>query len=139
MNYLLDTHILLWWLEDNSNLSKKTYSLIADPENTIFISVASLWEMRIKEGIGKLKIPDMLLKAIEDQGFEKIDIKAEHTERLKSLTYKPNSISLTTSTHNDPFDRMLIAQSINESITIITNDKVFKDYEGVEVVINKHQ
>lgn len=112
MNLLLDTHTLLWWLDDNPTLSKKARTFISDAQSTVFISAAVIWEIRIKQALGKIKIPGNFKEVLEAQHFEMLDITAEHAHAIFSL---PNH-------HRDPFDRMLIAQAKIERFTIITRD-----------------
>lgn len=78
MNLLLDTHILLWWLNDSPNLSDAERYAIADPGNLIFVSAGVIWEVRIKQALGKLEIPSNFYQVIKDQGFELLSITADH-------------------------------------------------------------
>jgi len=116
--YLLDTHILLWWLEDPRKLSPGARKAIADPQNTVFTSVASLWEMAIKARLGKLELPGDPLEAIGQEGFRLLDIKARHTLAIQQLAEH----------HRDPFDHLLIAQAITEKLTLISRDGRFSAY-----------
>lgn len=118
MNILLDTHTLLWWLDDYKKLSKKAFELIKDPENICYVSSASLWEISIKRKLGKLKIPNSFYDIFDQQNFEELSISFEHSKNIFLL---PN-------VHKDPFDRMLISQSIVENLTLLSKDKVFKKY-----------
>lgn len=118
MNYLLDTHILLWWLSNDSKLDKSIKDLIANPTNNIAISVASIWEIVIKKTVGKLKAPDNLQEVIHASSFDLLDINIDHILCLDGLE----------TIHNDPFDRILIAQSMVENLTIITNDAIIPKY-----------
>lgn len=119
MNVLLDTHVLLWWLDDNPLLSAKARTIISSSKNLAFVSAASIWEISIKKSLGKLKVPDNLDTAISTSGFQTLDIAMPHAAIAGSLSRH----------HDDPFDRMLIAQAIAEKLTIITHDKRFKHYE----------
>jgi PIN domain nuclease of toxin-antitoxin system len=112
MNLLMDTHTLLWWLDDNPTLSKKARAAISDSKNSVFISAAVIWEIGIKQALGKLKIPGKFREVLEAQPFEMLDITAEHAHAIVSL---PGH-------HRDPFDRMLIAQARVERFTIVTRD-----------------
>ena len=125
MNLLLDTHIVLWWLSDSGKLSKKSRSIISDTNNFIFVSVATGWEIAIKKSIGKLAAPDDFSKALQVNSFQPIIINLEHAELAGSLPHH----------HEDPFDRMIIAQSKIENLTVLTHDKNFKLY-NIEVIQN---
>ena len=118
MNLLLDTHILLWWLDDNPELSPAVKRHIASRENLVFLSVAVIWEIRIKEALGKLDIPPDFQAILDRQPFEKLPIKLEHAHAIKNLALH----------HRDPFDRMLIAQAGREGLTIVTHDAIFEKY-----------
>lgn len=119
MNLLLDTHILLWWLDDSDFLSKHAHDAIATTDNLIFVSVAVIWEIRIKQALGKLEITVDFLNVLKQQGFELLSISAEHAFEVGELPMH----------HRDPFDRMLIAQAMEEGLTIVTHDRVFKKYK----------
>ena len=121
MNLLLDTHTFLWFSEDNKSLSKNAKSLIEDIENNCIISIASLWEMAIKISLKKLKIKldfKQMLEEINKHDFMLLPIDFEHTVELTSMEFH----------HRDPFDRLLIAQSIVENLTIISIDEIFDKY-----------
>ena len=118
MKLLLDTHILLWWLEDNRKLSRAAVKLISSPNNAVIVSAVSLWEMRIKEQIGKLDLPKNLLTILSQQRFEQLPITFKDADEVARLPLF----------HTDPFDRMLIAQAIASKLTIVTHDKVFSKY-----------
>lgn len=117
--YLLDTHILLWWLANDKKLTKKVTTLITNPKNHIIVSAASVWEIVIKKSLGKLETPDNLKEAILAHHFELLPISVDHALYLEHL---PNI-------HNDPFDRLLIAQSIVEDLTFVTADKIIPKYD----------
>ncbi|MGE3919769.1 MAG: type II toxin-antitoxin system VapC family toxin [Gammaproteobacteria bacterium] len=119
MNLLLDTHIFLWWLADDKRLTKKIKNLIAQPENMIFISVISAWEINIKTALGKLEIPDEIEKAILDNGFQMLLLNFSHTSIANKLPYL----------HRDPFDHMLIAQAKAENFTFVTHDAKLTNYD----------
>jgi PIN domain nuclease of toxin-antitoxin system len=119
MNLLLDTHALLWWLEDNPTLSVKARTAILESTNVVFISAAVIWEIRIKQSLGKLKIPKNFQEVVDAQQFESLDITSEHAHKIISLAKY----------HRDPFDRMLIAQAIVGRFTLITRDKNIMKYE----------
>ena len=118
MNCLLDTHILIWWLYDDPKLSRKHREIIANGENTIHISVASLWEIEIKRALGNLTIDPGYLETIEAEGFETLGIEKNHIATLRNLP----------ALHRDPFDRMLIAQSLAENFVLLTVDQKILQY-----------
>ncbi|MCH9696900.1 MAG: type II toxin-antitoxin system VapC family toxin [Gammaproteobacteria bacterium] len=120
MRLLLDTHIVIWALQDNEKLDQKSRKTI-EQADVVYVSVASLWEIAIKSALGKLKFnlqPDELQKTIKDSGFEILAIQAEHIVPLYNL---PNH-------HRDPFDRILMAQSLSEPLYLVTHDQQFSDY-----------
>lgn len=119
MSYLLDTHVLLWWLEDNQKLGGEIRRILADPENTIFVSAASVWEIGIKQMLGKLEAPESVLDLLEEEGFKELPMTARHADAAARLT----------PLHRDPFDRMLVAQARLEGATLITHDEMIKAYE----------
>ena len=119
MNLLLDTHVLLWWLDANPNLSEKAKSTIADGNNLIFVSAVVIWEIRIKQALGKLAIPDNFRRVLDQQPFEMLAITAEHAHAIGDLP----------AIHHDPFDRMLIAQAKVEGFAIVTRDSIVQEYK----------
>ena len=119
MNLLLDTHTLIWALEDNPSLSALARVAIVDGENMVFISAVSVWEISIKKALGKLEAPDTLLDEIERIRFTPLDITLEHADRAGKLP----------AIHMDPFDRMLIAQAQSEQLTLITRDAEIQKYQ----------
>ena len=119
MNLLIDTHVLLWWLDDNPSLSKRARTVISDGKNPVFVSAVIIWEIRIKEALGKLKIPGNFREVLENQPFEMLDITAEHAHAVGELP----------SHHRDPFDRMLIAQAKVEGLILVTHDMTLKKYK----------
>lgn len=125
MNYLLDTHVLLWWLYDEPKLSEHARSLISAPEHNIFVSAASGWEIAIKKALGKLIAPDHLDIALEKSNFQSLDITLVHTQIAGALP----------AIHYDPFDRMLIAQAKIERLSLLTHDKKLKKYEAKVILI----
>lgn len=119
MRLLLDTHVLLWWLANNPKLSAYARTVIADSDNQFFVSAVSGWEISIKRAIEKLAAPEDLLGAIATNNFESLAIKMEHTLPLGELPLH----------HNDPFDRMLIAQALYEDLILLSRDKNIALYE----------
>ncbi|MGU9987101.1 MULTISPECIES: type II toxin-antitoxin system VapC family toxin [unclassified Rickettsia] len=118
IKYLLDTHILLRWLNNNKVLPISIIEIIANPNNIIFVSSVNTSEITIKKSLGKLEVPDDLEEAIEANKFQKLPITIEHS------TYITNLLSY----HRDPFDRLLIAQAIVEKLTLLTLDTQMLKY-----------
>lgn len=122
MRLLLDTHVLLWWLADE-RLSPEARLAIGDPANTAFISAVSAWEISVKKALGKLTAPDDLEQQIWSGGFLALPMTIGHGVAAGELE----------SHHDDPFDRMLIAQARAEGLAIVTRDRRFSDY-GVALI-----
>lgn len=118
MKFLLDTHTLIWWLTNEPTLSQKARKAIADPDNLVFVSAASAWEIAIKKSIGKLNAPDDLAAQIETKDFQPLPIDISHALYVEKLPLH----------HSDPFDRIIIAQGICEKMKIITRDRKFDAY-----------
>ena len=118
MKILLDTHIIIWFLEDSSRLKSYYIELIGDPLNVIYFSPVSIAEMAIKASKNKLKYPDDIIKICQDVGFEELTLSSKHCVMLKDLPIF----------HNDPFDRLLIAQAISEDIFLMSEDHIFEQY-----------
>jgi len=114
---LLDTHALLWWLADEG-LTTQARDAIADPANLVAVSAASAWEISIKKALGKLTAPDDLERQLQAGGLTPLPITIAHGTAAGRLPRH----------HEDPFDRMLIAQAFAEGLTIVTRDKRFDDY-----------
>lgn len=119
MNLLLDTHTLIWALENNSTLSSNARDAIIDGKNMVFVSSASAWEISIKKAMGKLKVPNNLREEIELHRFTQLNINFEHAHLAGELP----------DIHKDPFDRMLIAQAIIEKLTLVTRDSLIAQYK----------
>lgn len=119
MSFLLDTHILLWFLENDSKLSGQVREIITNPENLIVVSAISAWEISIKQSLGKLIAPGNLEEALCFSRFQVLSMTLAHGIKVADLPLH----------HKDPFDRMLIAQALVEGLTIITVDKKFKFYD----------
>ena len=119
MNLLLDTCVLLWWLDDPTTLlSKEASTAIKEPDNRIIVSVVSVWEIAIKKALGKLEAPDNLKKMIADAEFELMPIDYEHAWQVKDLPPY----------HRDPFDRLLVSQATTENLTLVTRDSYLEVY-----------
>lgn len=126
MNYLLDTHTFLWFLEGNLNLSENARSVIENPENNNFISIASIWEVAIKMSIGKLRLDiklEDLKSEILNNNFEILPLDFEHIIQLTRLE----------EFHKDPFDRIIISQAVFENHIILSKDANFSLYKEVKV------
>ena len=126
MRILLDTHILLWALENNPKLPERAYQLISDETNELFFSTASVWEITIKH----LAKPDKMLISGEDlahlceqAGYNALPILNQHVFQLNTLKRPENAPP-----HHDPFDRMMIAQAKAEKIIFMTHDALLPDY-----------
>lgn len=122
---LIDTHILIWWLSEPAKLKKDHYDLITDSENTIFVSVASFFEIGIKEKIGKLEFNGNFETILKSNGFESLPITLKHLETLRKTEF----------THKDPFDMVLIAQAISENIELISCNSKFLNVEGLKIIL----
>jgi PIN domain nuclease of toxin-antitoxin system len=118
MRLLLDAHVLLWWLADDPNLGETARKLIADPDSQVLVSAATVWEVAIKRGLGKLEAPPDLVAALWECGFAEAAVTAVDAERAGDLD--PH--------HRDPFDRMLVAQAARLDATVVTRDPVFERY-----------
>ncbi len=127
MQVLLDTNAFLWWVTDDDKLSKTSRSLIGNPENMIFFSVVSAWEIVIKYQLGKLPLPEpaksYIPKRVEHYDFILLVISMRDVLEISNL---PNH-------HKDPFDRLLIAQGRIKNLPIVTADEKFKLY-GTEII-----
>ena len=124
MNYLLDTHVFLWALFDNDKLSETASSLIINPDNSIFVSLISFWEISLKFNIGKLSlnniIPEELPKYTEKAGFEILSLSPSEI----SSSYRLPKLK-----HKDPFDRLIIWQCITNNICLISKDSDLSEYK----------
>lgn len=124
MKYLLDTHVLIWAQTKTDELSKKSRNIIEDINNEIYFRVISLWEIKVKDSIGKLDCNSEKLKNILDMAISKDFQALDLTQELVTgYNLPPRPL------HKDPFDRMLIWQAIHLGLTLISKDKKFKIYE----------
>jgi len=118
---LLDTHVFLWWCADDPRLGEAERAAIRSGANEVFLSAASVWEMAIKQALGRLEIPEPASAAAARLGIEPLPVVFDHAEatlRLPPL-------------HRDPFDRLLLAQASVEGITLVTRDPQIRSYPGV--------
>lgn len=121
MRLLLDTHILLWWVSADRRLSKPARALLTSPDNAVAVSAASFWEIAIKKSLGRIDIDLTELQlALEADGFEELPVRIAHTQHLASLP----------DLHRDPFDRLIIVQSIAEGRRLVTRDEAMLAYAG---------
>lgn len=121
MQFLIDTHILLWFLEGNRLLPKSSRKLITDSQNDIYVSIASLWEIAIKISIGKLTLANSLTDVVNNLSIENIEILPMSPEHILQVSTLPFH-------HRDPFDRIIVSQAIVENINLISADIIFDDY-----------
>lgn len=119
MKLLADTHAYLWWLTGDRRLSASARNALSDPASVVFVSAASIWEVAIKSALGRID-PDGvdLVAEIANSGFEELSITGRHAHEAGALP--PH--------HQDPFDRMLVAQAQVEGLTCVTRDPVFGSY-----------
>ncbi|WP_151193432.1 type II toxin-antitoxin system VapC family toxin [Cysteiniphilum sp. JM-1] len=120
--YLLDTHYLIWLLYEPQKLSAKLTKIIENTDNDIFFSAMSIFEIAIKESIGKLKVSPDFANHLEESGLQSLPFLSDHANWLRTLTLD---------IHKDPFDRALIAQSAVEGINLITQDRLILEYSNV--------
>ena len=124
MDYLLDTHTLLWVLFDPGKLSAKTRAIVEDPLNTIFVCPISYWEISLKCGLGKLTLPGTdpseIPAAASKQGLSQSPVTSEILSTFHNLPPNPD--------HRDPFDRLIIWQAIQQNLTLLTKDRALENY-----------
>ena len=118
MRLLLDSHVLVWWWEDDVRLRPAIRDQIRSTRSCL-VSLASYWELGVKIATGRLKLPDDLDDLVSDDGFEVLGIARRHA--VKAMHLPPH--------HSDPFDRMLIAQALCEDLTLVTADRLIRLYD----------
>lgn len=118
MRLLIDSHVAMWWLDDSASLGPHAREAVASADE-VFCSVVTPWELGIKRALGKIDIPDEFIGELEASGMTMLDIKPDHAETAPTLPKH----------HRDPFDRMLIAQSLCEALTLVTADRAFGAYD----------
>jgi PIN domain nuclease of toxin-antitoxin system len=126
MQILIDTHILIWFLEGNNLLSSKHQKLLANSQNEVFVSIASIWEMAIKISLGKLTMSNSLADIVKQLSVENIQILPilpKHTLEVLTLPFH----------HRDPFDRIILAQTKIENLNLISVDTEFIKY-GIKLL-----
>ena len=128
MNLLLDTHIALWAITDDPKLSQLARGLIASPDNFVWVSSASIWEIAIKRALGRGDMPVSSQQALEffkQSGYRNLPIDAAHATAVESLPAH----------HQDPFDRILVAQALIEPMRLITHDAVVARYSDTIILV----
>ncbi len=118
MRLLLDTHVLLWWLGGDPSLAKSASDLIRDPENVAFVSAVSLWEIWLKQSLGKLRLPAAFEERLTAESFESLPLTGLQARKVALLPWH----------HRDPFDRMLVAQAWAENLILLTADAAVAAY-----------
>lgn len=119
MNLLLDTHVALWALSSPERIAPEVREMLSDPAHAVHVSAATVWEVEIKRAIGKLSAPDGFAGECVDRGFDPLPIDLAHAERAGRLP--PH--------HTDPFDRMLIAQAVEEDLVLVSDDRALAAYD----------
>ncbi|HVE97312.1 MAG TPA: type II toxin-antitoxin system VapC family toxin [Pseudonocardiaceae bacterium] len=119
MRLLLDSQVVLWSLDSPERLPTEVVTAITDPANSVDVSVASLWELAIKQSVGKLKVDGDLREHLTLQSFSELPVLGEHALAVRDLPLH----------HRDPFDRLLIAQAMCEGLTVVTSDRAFAAYD----------
>jgi len=118
MRLLLDTHVLLWWMDDSADLQPKARNAIADSENLVYLSAVTVWEIVVKRALGKLDIPDNWKDILDNESFRRLPVTCEHALGLEKLP----------DLHRDPFDRLLLAQAITDDLVLVTHDETMLRY-----------
>lgn len=128
MRLLLDTHLLLWSLAEPARLDATMRSALEEPDNEVLFSAASLWEIAIKAGLGRLDFnfnPQKILQAALETGFIELPVRSEAAVLVATLPQH----------HRDPFDRLLVAQAINESVRLYTADPLLPPYSALVILV----
>jgi PIN domain nuclease of toxin-antitoxin system len=118
LRLLIDANAFIWMVAQPAELSANAREALARPDNERVVSLATLWEIAIKLSLGKLTLPDGLMTAVDGMAAVTLPVKLAHIDRVQRLPLH----------HRDPFDRMMIAQAIEEGLTIVTRDRAFKAY-----------
>ena len=118
MKLLVDSCVIVWWLQNPELLSSQARTAIADPTNDVIFSAASVWELGLKIGKGKLRMPLEFAGVLLGDGFSSLSVTVEHAFRSLALP----------SLHGDPFDRILIAQALEEGLVLVTRDANIQRY-----------
>ncbi len=127
MKLLLDTNVLIWWLEDNPRLGGKVRHMLANPANIVLASTVSLWEITVKWRVGKMHLPGSAFAArLDEQNVALIGVETIHIKALEELPLH----------HGDPFDHLLLAQAMGEGATIVTSDRMMTQYDVPCISLN---
>ncbi|QFY44061.1 type II toxin-antitoxin system VapC family toxin [Candidatus Methylospira mobilis] len=121
MNLLLDTHVALWAITDSPKLPQKARELIRSPKTTVWVSAANIWEIAIKHALGRGDMPvssEDAVRYFQESGYRFLSVEAEHAVAVETLS----------SHHQDPFDRILVAQALVEPMRLMTNDPLVSLY-----------
>lgn len=121
MRLLIDTHVLLWWDQDSVDLSRQARKLIEDPANEVYVSAASALEIAIKRRLKKLEFEGSIAMAVARNGFANLEIDMADAEAAGELDWR----------HADPFDRLLVAQSLRRELTLVTADNTICAFPGL--------
>jgi PIN domain nuclease of toxin-antitoxin system len=121
VNLLLDTHVFLWWDRQDKALSADIRALVGDPANQVLVSAASIWEIAIKRRLGKLDFRGSAVAAIGANGFSELPVLPIDAEQAGELAWP----------HNDPFDRLLVAQAVRRGFTLVTADAAIRAFAQV--------
>jgi PIN domain nuclease of toxin-antitoxin system len=116
---LVDSHVLLWWFDGAERLSRRAAAALGDGGNELNVSVATLWELAIKQSLGKLRVTVDLGQHAREQGFQELPITSRHASEVRELPLY----------HGDPFDRMLVVQARAEGLTLVTADRAMSRYD----------
>jgi PIN domain nuclease of toxin-antitoxin system len=119
VTFLLDTHVLLWWLSDDPRLSAEHREIIAESSNEVLVSSISVAEISLKSSIGKLGVPGDVGDVIRNSGFGELEFATRHALRLRELPWH----------HRDPFDRMLISQASVDNLIFLSSDPRCREYD----------
>ena len=127
MEYLIDTHILIWYMEEDRQLSSDIYEILTNPKNIIWIGQVSIFEIAIKKAIGKFETftisIDDLVEQIKKDGFQIMHVKNSHLARYGDIPLLE--------IHKDPFDKLILATALSENIPVISADEKFKNYTSL--------
>lgn len=124
MNLLLDTHVVIWWVDADPRIKTTWLEAIVDDSNTVFVSAASAWEIEIKKRQGRLPFEPTVVEVADQYGFELLPISVSDAVTAGSLDWG----------HSDPFDRMLAAQAIDHSMKLVTGDAAFATAPGIRIL-----
>jgi PIN domain nuclease of toxin-antitoxin system len=124
MQLLIDTHIFLWWESSSAKMLPHVHAALANPANSVFVSAASAWEISIKRRMGKLNFMGSVGVAVRKSRFDPLDIGIDDAELAGTMPWS----------HTDPFDRLLVAQSERNGLTLVTADYMIRDFAKVPLL-----